>query len=130
MKISKQSRRDARQLFRLCITNGGLDENRARQTLHRVADGKPRGYLAILSHFQRLVRLEVLRRTAKVESAVPLSPQMQAQLQRDLTRQYGTGLTFTFLQNSALIGGIRVQVGGDVYDGTVQGRLNELKIKN
>jgi F-type H+-transporting ATPase subunit delta len=123
MKISKQARRDARQLFRSCMTSGGLDENRSRQALHRVAEGKPRGYLAILSHFQRLVRLELLRRTAKVESAVPLSPQMQTQLQTDLTRQYGPGLTFMF-------GGVRIQVGGDVYDGTVQGRLEELRIKN
>ncbi|HUD83352.1 MAG TPA: F0F1 ATP synthase subunit delta [Candidatus Saccharimonadales bacterium] len=130
MKISKQARRDARQLFRSCMTSGGLDENRSRQALHRVAEGKPRGYLAILSHFQRLVRLELLRRTAKVESAVPLSPQMQTQLQTDLTRQYGPGLTFMFLQNAALIGGVRIQVGGDVYDGTVQGRLEELRIKN
>jgi F-type H+-transporting ATPase subunit delta len=130
MKISKQARRDARQLFRSCMTGGGLDENRSRQVLLRVADGKPRGYVAILSHFYRLVRLELLRRTAKVESAVPLSAQTQTQLQSDLTRQYGSGLTFTFVQNSALIGGIRVQVGGDVYDGTVLGRLNELRIKN
>src|ERR1700691_5607501 len=120
MKISKQARRDARELFRLCVTNGGVDETRVRKAVHRVAGGKPRGYLAILSHLQRLVRLELLRRAAKVESAVPLSTQMQTQLQSDLTRQYGPGLTFTFLQNAALIGGIRVQVGGDVYDGTVQ----------
>jgi F-type H+-transporting ATPase subunit delta len=130
MKISKQARRDARQLFRSCVTNGELDENRVRRSLHRVAAGKPRGYLAILSHFQRLVKLEVLRRTAKIESATGLSTQMQAQIQSDLARHYGRGLTFTFVQNPALIGGIRVQVGGDVYDGTVQGRLNELRIKN
>jgi F-type H+-transporting ATPase subunit delta len=130
MKISKQARRDARQLFRSCMTPDGLDENRSRQAVHRVAEGKPRGYVAILSHFQRLVRLELLRRTAKVESAVPLPPQTRVQLQSDLTRQYGAGLTFMFLQNPALIGGVRIQVGGDVYDGTVQGRLEELRTKN
>ncbi len=130
MKISKQARRDGRQLFRLCVTSGGLDEDRVRKAVNRVAKGKPRGYLAILTHFHRLVRLELLRRAAKIESATPLSSQMQAQIQSDLVRQYGQGLTFTFLQNPALIGGVRAQVGGDVYDGTVQGRLNELKIKN
>jgi F-type H+-transporting ATPase subunit delta len=130
MKISKQSRRDARELFRLCIAGGALDENRVRNVVSRVASGKPRGYLAILTHFQRLVRLEISRRTAKIESATPLSSQMQAQIQGDLTGRYGSGLAFTFLQNPALIGGIRVQVGGDVYDGTVAGRLNELRIKN
>jgi F-type H+-transporting ATPase subunit delta len=130
MKISKQGRRDARELFRACISNGGLEEGRVRNVVRRVAAGKPRGYMGILSHFQRLVRLEIQRRTAKVESATPLSAQMQEQIQGDLARRYGGGLTFTFLQNPALIGGIRVQVGGDVYDGTVLGRLNELRIKN
>jgi F-type H+-transporting ATPase subunit delta len=130
MKISKQARRDARELFHLCITNCALDENRVRKAVHRVAEGKPRGYLAILTHFQRLVRLELQRRTAKVESATPLSSQTQSQIQSDLSGRYGQGLAFTFVQNPALIGGIRVQIGGDVYDGTVLGRLNELKVKN
>ncbi|HEX4119061.1 MAG TPA: F0F1 ATP synthase subunit delta [Verrucomicrobiae bacterium] len=130
MKISKQARRDGRELFRSCMTNSGMDENRVRRAVKRVAEAKPRGYVAILSHFQRLVRLELLRRTAKIESATPLPSQTQAQIQSDLNRRYGQGLTFTFSQNPALIGGVRVQVGGDVYDGTVQGRLNELKIKD
>jgi F-type H+-transporting ATPase subunit delta len=130
MKISKQARRDGRELFRACLSGGQLDESRVRNVVSRVAQGKPRGYLAILTHFQRLVRLEVSRRMAKVESATPLSSQTQSQIQDDLARRYGGGLAFTFQQNPALIGGIRVQVGGDVYDGTVLGRLNELKIKN
>ncbi len=127
MKISKQTRRDARQLFRACLVGDALDENRARQAVAGVIRQKPRGYVAILSHFQRLVRLEVARRTARVESAAPLSPQFQAQMQGDLTRRYGPGLSFTFSQNAALIGGVRIQVGGDVYNGSVQGRLAALQ---
>jgi F-type H+-transporting ATPase subunit delta len=130
MKISKQERRDGRELFRSCMANGVLDENRVRRAMRAVAGKKPRGYLAILSHFHRLVRLELLRRTAKIESATPLTPETQAQIQNDLGKKYGQGLTFTFSQNSSLIGGIRVQVGGDVFDGTVQGRLNELRAKD
>jgi F-type H+-transporting ATPase subunit delta len=127
MKISKQTRRDARQLFRACLADGALDENRARRAVADVIRQKPRGYVAILSHFQRLIRLEVARRAARIESATPLSPQVQTQVQGDLTRRYGPGLTFTFAQNPALIGGVRIQVGGDVYDGSVQGRLAALQ---
>ena len=130
MKISKQARRDGRELFRSCMANGVMDENRVRKAVHIVAEKKPRGYMAILSHFHRLVRLEILRRTAKIESATPLTAQTQSQIQNDLGTKYGQGLTFTFSQNPGLIGGIRVQVGGDVYDGTVQGRLNALKAKD
>jgi F-type H+-transporting ATPase subunit delta len=127
MKISKQARRDARELFRTCMVREALDENRARQAVTAVIKTKPRGYIAILSHFERLLRLEVGRRTATIASATTLPAQTQGQIQSDLTRQYGPGLTFTFTQNPALIGGVRIQVGGDVYNGTVQGRLAALQ---
>jgi F-type H+-transporting ATPase subunit delta len=127
MKISKQARRDARELFRICMVRDSLDENRARQAVTAVAQNKPRGYIAILSHFQRLIRLEVARRTATVESAAVLPPQEQGQIRSELTSRYGSGLTFIFTQNAALIGGVRIQVGGDVYNGTVQGRLAALE---
>ena len=104
-----------------------LDENRARAAVAAVIKTKPRGYIAILSHLQRLFRLEVSRRTATIESATALSPQAQASIQSDLTRRYGAGLDFHFTQNPALIGGARIQVGGDVYDGSVQGRLAALR---
>jgi F-type H+-transporting ATPase subunit delta len=127
MKISKQARRDARELFRTCMVRDALDDNRARKAVAAVIQTKPRGYLAILSHFERLIRLEVARRTATIESATVLPPQAQGQIQSDLTKQYGPGLAFTFTQNPALIGGVRIQVGGDVYNGTVQGRLAALQ---
>jgi F-type H+-transporting ATPase subunit delta len=127
MKISKQARRDARQLFHACMANGKLDDNRVRQAVEAVIKDKPRSYLAVLNHFHRLVKLEIARRTAKVESASALTPQFQSQVQAELSRQYGAGLNFAFAQNPALLGGMRVQVGGDVYDGSVSGRLAALQ---
>jgi F-type H+-transporting ATPase subunit delta len=130
MKISKQARRDARELFRTCMVREALDESRARQAVAAVIQKRPHGYIAILSHFERLVRLEVARRTATIESATVLPPQTQAEIQSDLTRHYGAGLAFQFTQNPALIGGVRIQVGGDVYNGSVQGRLEQLGSQN
>ncbi len=127
MKISKQARRDARQLFRSCLANEVLDDNRVRQAVQFVIRDKPRGYLAVLTQFHRLVKLEIARRTARVESATPLSPQFQSQLQAELSGKYGAGLSFVFVQNPALLGGLRIQVGGDVYNGSVQGRLAALQ---
>lgn len=127
MKISKQARREAKELFRSCAANGLMDENRVRQAMQAVIAQKPRGYVAILSHFQRLVKLDLDRRTARVESAAPLSPDIQAAVQNNLGRKYGPGLNVSFAQNPALIGGMRIQVGSDVYDGSVQARLAELR---
>ena len=126
MKISKQARREAKELYRGSIVNGVLDENRVRQVVSKVAEAKPRGYIEILSHFQRLVKLEIERRTAKVESAVPLSPEMQADVKNKLGNIYGQGLNISFAQNPALLGGLRIKVGSDVYDGSVQARLENL----
>src|SRR5262249_13937182 len=126
MKVSKQARREAKALFRSCSVNGLMDENRVRQVVSKVAEAKPRGYIEILSHFQRLVKLEIERRTAKVESAAALSPEMQADLTSKLARIYGQGLRISFAQNPALLGGLRIQVGSDVLDGSVQARLESL----
>jgi len=127
VKISKQARRDAKQLFRACRADGLLDDAKVRQVVQQVIATKPRGYLAILSHFERLVKLDLDRRTARVESPVPLAEPQQASIKANLTRRYGDVLLFTFTQNPGLIGGLRVQVGSDVFDGSVQARLASLE---
>jgi len=126
MKISKQARRDSKTLFNTCKVKGVLDENRVRQTVSAVIAQKPRGYVGILSHFQRLVKLDVERRTARVENAVESSPALVESIKAQITKRYGSGLNVQFATNPELIGGIRVQVGSDVFDGSVRARLNEL----
>jgi F-type H+-transporting ATPase subunit delta len=126
MKISKQARREGKELFRSCMVNGVLDENRVRQIVGKVVQAKPRGFLEMLSHFQRLVKLEVERRTARVESAVPLGPDAQAEVTNKLGKLYGQGLKVSFAQNPALLGGLRIKVGSDVYDGSIQAKLEQL----
>ena len=127
MKATKQARREAKQLFRLCLVNGLLEEKRARQVVQQIIAAKPRGYLATLSYFQRLVELDCARHTAKIESALALPADLQASVQAGLARVYGPGLTASFAENPALIGGMRIRVGSDVYDGSVQGRLVALE---
>jgi F-type H+-transporting ATPase subunit delta len=127
MKITKQARRDAKQLFLATRTNGLIDEPKVRQAVQQVLAQKPRGYLGILAHFQRLVKLDIDRRTARVESAVPLSPALQQTVANNLTGKHGPGLQLSFVTNPALIGGLRIKVGSDVYDGSVQGRLAALE---
>ena len=126
MKISKQARRDAKDLLRAAQVNGVLDENKARQVVDEVLASKPRSYVAILTHFQRLVKLDIDRRSARVESFVALDDAAQAGVRAALTKRYGAGLSFTFAQNPALIGGMRIKVGSDVYDGSIQSRLAQL----
>lgn len=127
MKISKQARRDAKELYRGTFVSGVMDEGRVRKTVEALLAQKPRGYVGILAHLQRLVKLEGERRTARIETATPLSPAEQSAVQNNLSKRYGQGLNISFVENPALIGGMRIKVGSDVYDGSVQGRLNALK---
>jgi F-type H+-transporting ATPase subunit delta len=127
MKISKHAQREARQLFRSCVVNGILDESRVRQTLALLVEKKPRGYVEILSRLHRLVKLDVARHTALVENAVATTPEQQASIRASLEKQYGTGLEIAYAVNPALIGGLRIQVGSDLYDGSVKTRLEKLQ---
>lgn len=127
MKTTKQTKREATQLFRLCLVNGWLDEARVRQAVQRVVEGKHRGYLTLLSHFHRLVKLERARHTAEVESAVPLPADFRASVQAGLQSVYGPGINILFAHRPALIGGMRIKVGSDVYDSSVRSRLAALE---
>jgi F-type H+-transporting ATPase subunit delta len=127
MKITKQTRRDAKNIFRSAFTNGVMDEAKVRLAVKKIVELKPRGFLGMLEHFKRLVKLEQDRRATKIESAVPLSPEQQEGVRASLQRIYGQGLNFSFEQNAGLIGGLRVRVGSDVYDGTVAARLQRIE---
>jgi F-type H+-transporting ATPase subunit delta len=123
MKRTTQARRDAKQLYRLCVVNGLLDEGLVRQFVQRISETRNRNRLLVLSEFRRLVKLDCARHTASVESATPLLTGLQDNIQAWLARVYGPGLNTSFMHNPALIGGMRIQVGSDVYDGSVQARL-------
>jgi F-type H+-transporting ATPase subunit delta len=127
MKVPKQARRQAKALFRSCLVNGSLEASKARQVVDHVLAIRPRGYLPMLAHFQRLVKLDMDRRAARIESVAPLPPPVRSTIQSGLERRYGTGLDYTFAQSPHLLGGIRIKVGSDVYDGSVRGRLDDLK---
>lgn len=126
MKTGKQAVRDGKALFLACKVNGVVDEGRARDVVRRVLEVRPRGYLSALGYFKRLVKLDLDRRAAVVESAVPASPALETSVREQLSRRYGQGLSIRFETNPSLVGGLRVRVGSDIYDGSVAGRLEQL----
>ena len=127
MKITRQERREAKQLYRFCLVKGLLDENRVRQVVERVLATGDRDGPPILTHFLRLVKLDSARHMATIESATPLPADLQTMIHSGLEHRYGPGLTTAFTQRSELIGGMRIQVGCDVYDGSVRAGLEALE---
>jgi F-type H+-transporting ATPase subunit delta len=129
MKSRKQAQRDAKQLFRFCLVTGSLDEGRARQVVQRLVDAGRPGILPVLSRFQRLVRLDRTKHSADVMSAVPLPPDIRALLEAGVARLYGPGIVTSFTEDPALLGGVRLTVGSDVYDGTIKAGLAALEAR-
>jgi F-type H+-transporting ATPase subunit delta len=129
MKTARQAKRDARQLYFLCRIDGLLDEQRVRRVVQTILDERRSGGLAILSRFLRLVRLDRARHSAEVESAEPLPAEIRARVAASLEQLHGRGLTTSFAENPDLLGGVRIKVGSDVYDGSVKGRLGALEAR-
>ncbi len=126
MKISKVAAATARRLFGFCQSNGRLDDAKLRTVMTRLVESKPRDYHGILVALQRLTRLDLERRKVTVESAVDLDEATRQRVVAGLAKQYGTDLVVQYQTTPALIGGLRIRVGNDVFDGSVQGRLNRL----
>ena len=126
MKGTKQSRRDAKQLFKSCQVDGQLIDDRVRQAVALLTEKKPRGYFGILQELQRLVKLDVNSRMARVESAITLNEAQKQNVQTSLGRLKGGQVTVEFAEDADLIGGMRVKIGDDVFDGSVKTRLARL----
>ena len=123
MKISKVAAASARRLFGLCQSAGRLDDVKLRTVVARLLEAKPRDYPAILASLHRLTRLDLQRRNVTVESAVELDDASRQRVVAGLTNQYGPDLVVQYQTQPSLLGGLRIRVGNDVFDGSVQGRL-------
>ena len=126
MKSTRQQQREAKRLFRLCLVNGSLDESRVRRIVERIVGEERPGSLNVLTRFQRLVRLNREAHSARVESAASLPDDVRATIEAGLARIYGGGLLTSYVENPEVLGGVRITVGSDVYDGSIQGRLAAL----
>ena len=127
MQVKKEVRQIAREMLRASFTDGQLDRGRVASVVDSILAKKPRNYLKILEYYKRLLRLEAEKRHARIETATTLETQIASQVALNLARRYGTDLTTDFVTNPTLLGGMRIRVGSDVWDGSVRNRLEKLQ---
>ncbi len=120
---NKQERLQAARLWRSCRTGGRADLEKVRSVLRLLLDAEPRGWQGIVRCLADRLRQETRERTAAVSSAEPLSEALQAEVTAVLRRRHGADLQTAFTTDPALIGGLRVRVGSEVWDGSIHGRL-------
>ena len=127
MKINKETRQLSKELLRASFIDRQLDSGRVASLVKSLIEKKPRHYIQVLEAYKRLLRLEVDKRTATIETATELSPDSGAQIVANLKRKYGSDLAANFVVNKDLLGGMRIRVGSDVWDSSVRNRLHRLQ---
>ena len=81
----------------------------------------------IADEFQRLLDNQRGIERARVISAVPLSDDIQAALNRRLARLFGKDIVIDLTINPSLIGGLVVRVGDKLLDGSTKTTLDSLR---
>ncbi|MDX6767226.1 MAG: F0F1 ATP synthase subunit delta [Candidatus Methylacidiphilales bacterium] len=125
MKIPRKARASAKRLLQVCRPEGRLDESRVRETVKWLGAEKPRHYLAILQHLARLVAVDEANSTAVIQSPVPLGA-AEVGIATALRQRFGERIRIRSEVKPELLGGLRIRVGSDVWDGSLRGRLDTL----
>lgn len=130
MAAPKQIRQTARALFSVSLENGAVSPGRVAGVLAWFEKTNPPRALAILREYHRLVSVEINRTRARVEHAGALPPDAVSSIATALSKRYGRAITATATENSALIAGIRVSIGDDVFESSIAGQLESLSVAN
>jgi F-type H+-transporting ATPase subunit delta len=109
-----------------------LLSGKARPTTVRLAKLALTGFggRSFSASLGRLVELTAARRdrtVAYVTSAIPLTEQDEQRLGAQLAQRYGRHVSIQVIVDPEILGGLSVQIGSDLYDGTVLRRLNQAR---
>ena len=96
---------------------------------HLVQQPRGRRIAELLRHAASIVADEAGLSIATVTTATQLNAAQLDRLGKGLAKTYGRELRINQIVDPALIGGVRVQIGDDVIDGSVASRLKELRLQ-
>jgi len=127
--------------LRNVLTSPSVSLPRKRAVISKIADVQGcarlvRNFLLVLSDHRRLDALTEVASAfevivderlgfarASIESAQPLRPEQQDALVRKIAEMTGKNVRPTYAVKPDLVGGVVVNVGSKVYDGSVRGQL-------
>ncbi|HEX7535773.1 MAG TPA: F0F1 ATP synthase subunit delta [Dermatophilaceae bacterium] len=116
---------NAKSALVVALLEGKSDPEAIR--LARQAATAPRGrrFNRVLESYLAIAAIRREQLTATVTAAVPLTGVQRQRLAGVLARIYDRAVQISVVLDPAVVGGIRVQVGDEVVDGTILRRLEE-----
>ncbi|NYI06428.1 F0F1 ATP synthase subunit delta [Allostreptomyces psammosilenae] len=106
------------------LLGGRATETTVRLVTRLVTEPRGRSLEAGLEHLARLAASRRGRLVAVVTAAVPLSDRQKDRMSAALQRLYGRPVHLNIDIDPEVVGGVRVEIGDEVIDGTVAGRLD------
>jgi F-type H+-transporting ATPase subunit delta len=122
----KQIQQLSRQLFKMSLAEGVLSDERIAGVLAYVEKARPAHATSVLKAYRRLVAAEIARSQAVVEHAGTISAATLANISAAMSAKYGRRVTSLARKNDALLAGLRIRVGDDVYESSVAAQLAAL----
>jgi F-type H+-transporting ATPase subunit delta len=123
---AKKAQQFARQLFKLSVVDGAVSPERVAGVLAYIEKQKPANPVMVLRAYRRLIAAELAKGQAVVEHAGAINDATLAGIAAALTRKYRRPVTAAAKANPALLAGLRVKVGDDVYESSIAGQLAAL----
>ena len=110
-----------------------LDGKASAQTVaiidHLVQQPRGRRIAALLREAASIVADESGLAVATVTSASPIDDKQLGRIAAALSKANGRDLRINHVIDPSIVGGIRVQIGDDVIDGSVATKLNDLRLQ-
>ncbi len=119
----KQTQQLAKQFLQLSLVNGEVSAERVAGVLEYIEKHRPPHALAVLKDYHRRIAAEIARGQAVVEHAGPVTAALLPSIAAAMTQRYGRKITSVARRNDALLAGLRVRVGDDVFESSVAGQL-------
>lgn len=126
MKRDQKITRLAKKLVELSKDNGVVTEAKVTEVLAGLKQVQHRHHLTVLKTFLSYLRREIALQTAVVLTPGALSDDALKAIEATYSKMYNRPVSAVIQQEIALIAGVRVRVGDDVYDASVAGRLQRL----
>lgn len=126
MAANKQTKLLAKQLFQMSVVDGTVSPDRVAGVLGWIEKHQPRHPLALRKAYHHRIATELAKSRAVVEHAGTVSDGTLRMIEGAMSQRYHRPVTAVARPNPALLAGLRVRVGSDVFESSVSGQLAAL----